>query len=106
GFDPAAFLPGASDKAAVASLDDLVVHNRKSAKTHSGIWRDLAVRKRKTEVDPQLGPIVETGTAKGMPTPITQRLIALIHDVEDGRRPLAIETLDALAEAMPSKSHA
>jgi 2-dehydropantoate 2-reductase len=101
GFDPAAFLPGASNKAAAASLDDLVTHNRKSAKTHSGIWRDLAVRKRKTEVDPQLGPIVETGAAKSVPTPLTQRLIALIHDIEEGRRPLSIGTLDALGEAMP-----
>ena len=44
------------DPAAAASLDALVVHNRKSAKTHSGIWRDLAVRKRKTEVEAQIGP--------------------------------------------------
>jgi 2-dehydropantoate 2-reductase len=106
GFNPTAFLPDASDKAAAASLDDLVTHNRKSAKTHSGIWRDLAVRKRKTEVDPQLGPVVETGIAKGVPTPITRRLIALIHDIEDGRRPLSLETLDALAEAMPRVAHA
>jgi 2-dehydropantoate 2-reductase len=78
-----------------------VAHNRKSAKTHTGIWRDLAVRKRKTEVDAQIGPIVETGAAKGVPTPLTKRLIALIHDIEDGRRPLDWSTLDALAEAMP-----
>ena len=32
--------------------------NRRSAKTHSGIWRDLAVRKRRTEADAQLGPII------------------------------------------------
>ena len=33
------------------SLDRLVAFNRKSAKSHSGIYRDLMVRKRKTEVD-------------------------------------------------------
>jgi len=101
GFDPAAFMPNASLAAAETSLDEQVVHNRKSAKTHTGIWRDLAVRKRKTEVDAQLGPIVETGAAKGIPTPLTRRLIALIHDIEDGRRPLAWETLDELAKALP-----
>ena len=31
------------------SIDRLVEFNRRSAKTHSGIYRDLAVRKRKTE---------------------------------------------------------
>ena len=46
GFDPAAYLPDAPAGAAEQSLDELVAHNRKSAKTHSGIWRDLAVRKR------------------------------------------------------------
>ena len=48
-----------------SSFDDMVAFNRRSAKTHSGIWRDLAVRKRRTEIDAQLGPIVESarGTA-------------------------------------------
>lgn len=101
GFDPAAFLPSAGIAAAEASLDDQVAHNRRSAKTHTGIWRDLAVRKRKTEVDAQLGPIVAAGKAEGIPTPLTTRLIALIHDLEEGRRPLDWKTLDALAEAMP-----
>jgi hypothetical protein len=58
GFDPAAYLPDAPQGAADKSLDDLVAFNRRSAKTHSGIWRDLAVRKRPTEVDAQLGIVV------------------------------------------------
>jgi 2-dehydropantoate 2-reductase len=101
GFDPAAFMPGGGLAAAHKSLDDQVAHNRKSAKSHTGIWRDLAVRKRKTEVDAQIGPIVETGRAKGIPTPLTERLIGLIHDIEGGRRPLDWSTLDVLGEAMP-----
>ena len=36
------------------SIDRLVEFNRGSAKTHSGIYRDLAVRHRKTEVDAML----------------------------------------------------
>ena len=39
-----------------SSLDHLVAFNRRSAKTHSGIWRDLAVRKRSTEIEAQLRP--------------------------------------------------
>ncbi len=97
GFDPSAYLPSAADDAAAASLDALVAHNRKSAKTHSGIWRDLAVRKRRTEVDAQLGIVVTLGNEVGVATPLTARLVDLIHDVEDGRRPQSLETLDALA---------
>ena len=97
GFDPAAYLPDAAAGAAVKSLEDLVIHNRKSAKTHSGIWRDLAVRKRPTEVDAQLGIVATLGAAAGVATPLTARVVELIHEIERGARPQSLETLDALA---------
>ena len=84
GFDPNAFLPGASPAETERSFDDMVAHNRRSAKTHSGIWRDLAVRKRKTEVDAQLGPAVEIGQRHGIEMPIARRIIAMIHEIEEG----------------------
>ncbi|MGQ9849160.1 MAG: ketopantoate reductase family protein [Aggregatilineaceae bacterium] len=96
GFDPRAFLPGVEPAVSSRSLDDMVAFNRASAKTHSGIWRDLAVRKRRTEVDAQLGPIVTLGAEVGVPTPLTARLIELIHDIEEGRRAQSLATLDAL----------
>ncbi len=95
GFDPAAYLPTAPAGAAVRSLNDLVIHNRRSAKTHSGIWRDLAIRKRPTEVDAQIGIVV--ALADGVETPLLKRLVELIHDIERGVRPQSLETLNALA---------
>ncbi len=102
GFDPAAYLPTAAPEAAAHSLDALVAHNRRSAKTHSGIWRDLAVRKRPTEVDAQLGIVVTLGHEAGVATPVTARLVSLVHDIERGVRPQSIETLDALASLVTS----
>ena len=102
GFDPAAYLPDAPAGAAERSLDQLVAHNRKSVKTHSGIWRDLAVRKRRTEVDAQLGIIVTLGEQAGVAAPLTTRLVELIHDIESGARAQSLETLDALAAAIPA----
>jgi 2-dehydropantoate 2-reductase len=96
GFDPRAFAPGGVDRDAVASLDRLVSFNRASAKSHSGVWRDLAVRRRKTEVDAQIAPIAEIGSRLGVDTPLVRRLVDLVRDVESGRRPQAWETLDAL----------
>jgi 2-dehydropantoate 2-reductase len=96
GFDPTAYSPGAAHDAAARSLDSLVAFNRRSAKTHSGIWRDLAVRKRRTEVDAQLGIVVTLGLDAGVSTPLTQRLVELIHDVENGVRAQSLETLDLL----------
>lgn len=96
GFDPLAFMPGTEPSVSVKSLQDMVRFNRQSAKTHSGIWRDLAVRKRRTEADDQLGPIVTFGSKLGVPTPLTARLIALIHEIEDGKRPQQLTNLEAL----------
>ena len=100
GFDPAAYLPAAPAGAAEQSLDQLVAHNRKSAKTHSGIWRDLAVRKRPTEVDAQLGIVAALGAEAGVPTPLTAAVVQLIHEIERGQRPQGLEALDALAGVM------
>jgi len=98
GFDPAAFGPGASDADARACLAALADFNSKTAKTHTGIWRDLAVRKRRTEVDPQVGAVAEVARGHGIATPLLDRVVELIHDIEDGRRALSPGTFDALAE--------
>jgi 2-dehydropantoate 2-reductase len=99
GFDPAAFSPTASAAEAERSFDDMVAHNRTSLKSHSGIWRDLAVRKRKTEVDAQVQPVVDVGRSLGVPTPLAARLVAMIHEIEDGKRPLSLANLDELETA-------
>lgn len=97
GFDPAAFAPGAAQAALDRSFADMVAHNRRSTKSHSGIWRDLAIRKRKTEVVAQLGPIIEAGERNGVPIPLTSRLVAMIQQIESGQRSLARDNLVALA---------
>ncbi len=93
GFDPDAFRPGATAAAAQASITAMVAFNRPSAKTHSGVWRDLAIRKRRTEVDVQIAPIAEIGARHGLPCPAISRLVALIHEVEQGRRALSDDNL-------------
>ncbi len=98
GFEPSAFLPGATDAEARACLAALAEFNSKTAKTHSGIWRDLAVRKRRTEVDPQVGAVAEIARSHGIETPLLDRLVELIHDIEEDRRDLSPETFAALSE--------
>lgn len=99
GFDPAAFAPDASEEAARRSIEAMVAYNRTSAKTHSGVWRDLAIRKRKTEIDAFVGAVSRLGREAGIATPAIDRLAQLIHDIEQGRRGQGWEALDALAEA-------
>lgn len=106
GFEPAAFMPGASDAAARKSVAALAEYNRHTAKTHSGIWRDLAVRKRKTEVDAQIAVVSPLAREVGLKTPVLDHLVELIHDIEDGRREQSWETLDRLLDTCISTSPA
>ncbi|MCB8819017.1 ketopantoate reductase family protein [Microvirga rosea] len=96
GFDPAAFMRDASEAAARTSVAAMAEFNRHTAKTHSGIWRDLAVRRRKTEVDAQIAIISQLGAEAGIATPTIDKLVSLIHDIEENRREQSWATLDRL----------
>lgn len=98
GFEPDAFMAGASDARARACIAALAEFNSTTAKTHSGIWRDLAVRKRRTEVDPQIGIICELGRAAGVPTSALAAVKQLINDIEAGRREQSAETFQELTD--------
>jgi 2-dehydropantoate 2-reductase len=79
GFDPAD-LEG--------SLTRLAAFNRRSAKQYSGIYRDLVVRKRKTEIDSML---------RDLDGPIFTKIGEIVHDIEQGRRVNEVANLDELA---------
>ena len=100
------FAPGRPEGPQVETIRWLAHYTAQTAKTHSGIWRDLAVRKRKTEVDPQIGVIATLGREVGAATPVLETLVSLIHDIEDGRRPMAFETLKVLIDRCRSASTA
>jgi 2-dehydropantoate 2-reductase len=78
GFDP---------KDVAGSVDRLVDFNRRSAKTHSGIYRDLAVRKRKAE----------TAILDDLEGPLLRRTLELIHQIENGSRVCEVANLELLA---------
>jgi 2-dehydropantoate 2-reductase len=97
-FDPAWYRAAAAgDQAArERAMSAIATHYRQHTKTKTGIWRDLAVRRRKTEVDGQLGVLVRKGEGLGVAMPLTRRLMDLIRDLEDGRRSMAWSNLDPL----------
>jgi 2-dehydropantoate 2-reductase len=103
GFDdwnPAMVYPRETrDELALNSqLEKLAERMAANKKTKSGIWRDLAVRKRKTEIDSQLMPIIEIGARNQVPMPLTTLLIALIKELELGSIPMGWENLYKLKE--------
>jgi 2-dehydropantoate 2-reductase len=70
------------------SLARLVTFNRQSAKSHSGIYRDLMVRKRKTEVQDLL---------RDLNGPLTTYTGRLIQAIERGERTCEVANLELLA---------
>ena len=67
GFDPAAFLPRRHRRGGARQprRDGRLQPPQRQDPT--GIWRDLAVRKRRTEVDAQLGSVVLGAAATACP---------------------------------------
>jgi 2-dehydropantoate 2-reductase len=99
GFEPDAI--GSADRSMVdASLERLIAVRHGDEKTHSGVWRDMAVRKRRTEVDAHFGPIVEDAERRGLDVPLLRRMIEMIHELEEGRRSFSGANLDELEQSI------
>lgn len=97
-FDPNLFAPGddlpeRADRALLAMAGAM----RQSVKQHMGIWRDLKIKRRKTEVDMQVGVICAKGREGGIPTPVNEAVVAIVHEIEAGRRGMDWSNLDELA---------
>jgi 2-dehydropantoate 2-reductase len=96
GYDPGAFGSNGTCAAIDSSFDAMVAFNRRSAKTHSGIWRDVAVHHRKTECDAQFAPILKLARQSHVAIPHVERLVSLMREVESGARPQTLENLARL----------
>ena len=97
-YDPATYraAAGGDHAARERAMSIVAAHYRAHTKTKTGIWRDLAVRRRPTEVGALLGATVAKARKLGVATPLTERLITLIADLEAGRRVMAWDNLEEL----------
>lgn len=105
GFDPMAYLPQtpAETQALFDLLDRTAQSYARSAKTHTGVWHDLVVRKRKTEVDYLVGDVVRRGQAIGLKMSLNSALMGMIHEIENGRRSMGWHNFDELSELVRSE---
>ncbi len=95
GFDPAAFTPDVEMPDLVKSVARMAYHYAMSGRTHSEIYADLHGGRR-TEVDAHIGAINDAASGHGLETPLVRRMIGMIHEIEEGRRPQALANLDEL----------
>ncbi|TWT14536.1 ketopantoate reductase family protein [Planomicrobium sp. CPCC 101079] len=88
-------------------LNKLAERMASNKKTKSGIWRDLAVRKRQTEVDAQLVPILEIAESQGVETPLLSALVKAIKEIETEKRQMSwanLYELKKIYESLPEKA--
>ena len=78
------------------ALDALVADLRTNLKTRSGVWRDIAVRHRKTEVDYHSGLALVIGDRHGLQLPLTRQVVRMIHELEDDQRQMGWANIELL----------
>lgn len=98
-FEPESFAPGAGmEERADETLASLANTWRGAIKQHMGIWRDLKVKRRKTEVDMQVGQIVEMGRQNGVPAPVNASVLEIVREIENGKRRMDWSSLQEISE--------
>ncbi len=102
-FDPAPFLDSspAGEAAAFTTLDHMAGGQAKgNTKVRTGYFRDIVVRKRKSEIDYISGEIVRRGERTGVPTPVNRLMAEIFVEIESGKRALGWENLDEMRAAV------
>jgi 2-dehydropantoate 2-reductase len=103
-FEPTLFRAPLNEQALDSFFDIVAARFRGRIKQHTGIWRDLKVRRRKTEVEWLTGEVVRRGEQAGLPVPINKRIVSMIREIEEGQREQRWENLLEL-EAMLRSAH-
>lgn len=88
-FDPELYRQGRYQEAMKLTAD----HYRYMAKDYTGLYRDLAVRKRVSEIDGTVGATIEAGEKLGLSLPLSRRMVEIVKEVEGGKRGICNENL-------------
>jgi 2-dehydropantoate 2-reductase len=86
------------DDADWGCLDRYVERFRAVGKTKSGVWRDLAVRQRETEIDATVGQALDIGQEHGLDLPLTRKLVTMIHELEGRKRSMGWDNVEELKQ--------
>src|SRR5919197_2571889 len=103
GFDPTALrFEGRDPAAVVRAWGGERAFWRTLEVRRTGIWRDLAIRKRKTEAEGQLGVLIQQAQEVGLDVPLNRSVYRLIREIESGARGFSWANLDEVARAYGS----
>lgn len=91
--------PSSTERA--GAFDELVAWLRSLRKDRSGVFRDLAVRRRQTEAVPELRDLVRRGDEAGVSTPLLARLASILAELERGNRSFGPHNIQELTTVLP-----
>jgi 2-dehydropantoate 2-reductase len=99
-FDPELVYPRESRERG-KMLEMMVDHAsimRGTTKVHSGTWRDIVVRKKRTESHDHFRPIFELANKACIQMPMCHILIDMLGEIEDGKRYFSDDNLEELLQ--------
>ncbi|MFE3598669.1 2-dehydropantoate 2-reductase [Streptomyces sp. NPDC059142] len=103
-FEAAAFRPDTDPALRDAACDRLTAWLRTQPKDRSGIWRDLAVRRRPVEVTTHYAPVFEQARRVGLDAPVLRAVVAGLRELEQDPSTMSESRLDALDRLAASGS--
>ncbi|MET7969488.1 2-dehydropantoate 2-reductase [Micromonospora sp. NPDC005305] len=95
-FRPTAYTGDASPADADAATDALVAWLGTQTKTRSGIWRDIAVRRRATEVPTQYALVLQAAERHHIDVPVLRAMLGQLAEVEADPSTMSEDRLTAL----------
>lgn len=98
GFDIAKFLAEKSPVKNVIAYMVLPFAMKKHKNLHSGMLKDIENGKR-CEIDFIDGVVAEEGARVGVPTPLCQRIVEIVHDIENGLYETSYANTDFFVDA-------
>jgi len=97
-WTPSLLYPVKKEEELETSYFELAKRLRGYTKTRTGIWRDLAVRKRKTEVFEQLNPVIRIGEKHGFDMLLIKNIVSMIQEIESGEREMSMDNIAVLED--------
>jgi len=95
-YNPLTFHPSRPFEARLAALNEMA--RQWKSDDRKGPVHQLK-RGMRTEVDYTLGHVVREEGKAGMPTPLCRAVLRIIHEIEEGKRPLQVQNYAELAAA-------
>ncbi|MFJ5282123.1 M20/M25/M40 family metallo-hydrolase [Streptomyces parvulus] len=105
-FEPEAFRTGATPAARSDAVERLTCWLRTQSKTRSGIWRDLAVRRRPVEVTTHYEIVFAHAARLGIATPVLRAVMDGLLELERDPTGMSEGRLTALGALLPSATGA